>query len=135
VKIRAIKSLLRKKVFFGSVIIFEKSNNTEEEWGQLGFGFRQNAASGNYKRRGFEVSREGRFKVSFPESQPRFTSAPSISLPHCRYRPSHIEEPHTSVTAQSQDVDEHKQIQLSQPRVLIPMDSGRSNECVQLRKR
>ena len=81
------------------------------------------------------VSREGRFKVSFPESQPRFTSAPSISLPHRRYHPSHIEEPQTSVTAQSQDVDEHKQIQLSQLRVLIPMDSGRSNECVQLRKR
>jgi len=104
-------------------------NCTEEEWRQLGFGFRQNTASGDYKRRWFR----GKVGSSFPEIQPRFTSAPSISLAHCRHRPSHNQEPQTSVTAQSQDVDDHQQTQSSQPRVLIRMDSGRSNELVQLR--
>ena len=105
-------------------------NCTEEEWGQLWF------SSKHHERQLQEagVSRKGRFKMSFPESQPKFTSAPSISLTHRLYRPSHVEEPQTSVTAHSQDVDEHQQTQSSQPRVLIRMDSGRSNKRVQLRR-
>lgn len=57
------------------------------------------------------------------------------SLSRRRYRPSRFEEPQASVTAQSQQVDEHQQTQSSQPQVLIRMDSGRSNERVKLRRR